>query len=521
MPSKATPTRDVYHDCNLCKTMTNSISQYAQHVDDLHRGRRYICHDCKKANKGLNIWNMHNRKNHDNAGRCTIYYGEVFAGTNGFGSPCDDCGLDFEDKIAENHHIEEVHKGRVFECSLCPKIIKSHLDLPIHNSENHEDMADFIARYPGDRIEADDLDRAKAGRVDCRICSSVVDGPSSYYQHHLAAHAEYRRSWLCDKCDYRALTLRDKNNHNVSEHNKRANFRVDYDKSSGHEDGELRNDGRFEKIREQGKKTCQICGRVLDSAAGLKRHMRAHIDGYGKRKKGGKRRKLARKRFDDEDEDDDESSNSFRPTPASSRGLKDGARGKRKRDIEEEEEEDGGKTSSSGVSAYRYVTSRHRSAIEAIMEQLDLLEERGRNTGENNLQTDDSGEDSNGSGNCSNSIEKEDSQTFEANDESSTGILNVETRPLQENESQINCCVCFQAFGEKDDEYRLHLLDHMKDYEGKPVCPDCLVDCDQHERMLDHFLMVHGKVRKLVCTHSDCVLSFRTKRDLELHAESH
>lgn len=104
---------------------------------------------------------------------------------------------------------------------------------------------------------------------------------------------------------------------------------------------------------------------------------------------------------------------------------------------------------------------------------------------------------------------------------SSSGSFNTEARLPRENDEIISCCVCFQTFQTKDDAYRMHLLEHMQDYEGKNICPECLVDCTSHDKMVDHFLVVHGKVRKLICPHSSCVLSFRTRRDLELHAKYH
>ena len=91
-------------------------------------------------------------------------------------------------------------------------------------------------------------------------------------------------------------------------------------------------------------------------------------------------------------------------------------------------------------------------------------------------------------------------------------------RPPQRRPS---CYFCCQIFNDTSDEYRMHLLSHLEAYSGKTVCPRCLVNCCSHEKMIDHFLMVHGGVEKLICFHSNCVRSFRTRKTLQLHAKKH
>ena len=95
-------------------------------------------------------------------------------------------------------------------------------------------------------------------------------------------------------------------------------------------------------------------------------------------------------------------------------------------------------------------------------------------------------------------------------------IENAESAPTEKT-----CCICFQHFDDVSDIYRLHLLKHMEMYEGKSRCPHCRVDCGHHEKMVDHFLMAHGGVEKLVCLHPSCVRSFRTERTLKMHAKKH
>ena len=83
------------------------------------------------------------------------------------------------------------------------------------------------------------------------------------------------------------------------------------------------------------------------------------------------------------------------------------------------------------------------------------------------------------------------------------------------------CCLCFQTCRLADDEFRLHLLTHLETYQGKAFCPVCRVHCTSYEKMVDHFLMVHGKLPKLVCSFAQCIRSFRTQRTLDMHYRKH
>ena len=112
-------------------------------------------------------------------------------------------------------------------------------------------------------------------------------------------------------------------------------------------------------------------------------------------------------------------------------------------------------------------------------------------------------------------------------------LRHLDTAPSSENSSikiehqsmprtdEKSCCICFQKLDDSTDAFRMHLISHLEKYQGKSICPQCYVDCGRYEKMVDHFLMVHGGVEKLVCHHSNCVRSFRTRRTLELHARKH
>ena len=105
-------------------------------------------------------------------------------------------------------------------------------------------------------------------------------------------------------------------------------------------------------------------------------------------------------------------------------------------------------------------------------------------------------------------------------DQSEKGYIKMEHQSSPRSEEK-SCCICFQRFEDASDAFRLHLLKHMEAYQGKSACPLCRVDCRHHEKMVDHFLIAHGRVNKLVCHYPTCVRSFRTSRTLELHAKRH
>ena len=83
------------------------------------------------------------------------------------------------------------------------------------------------------------------------------------------------------------------------------------------------------------------------------------------------------------------------------------------------------------------------------------------------------------------------------------------------------CCVCCLRFPYDSDEFRTHLLDHLDIYAGKTVCPSCLTHCGTYEKLVFHFLYVHGEVQKHVCPDDSCVRAFWTKKTMDRHLKNH
>ena len=110
-------------------------------------------------------------------------------------------------------------------------------------------------------------------------------------------------------------------------------------------------------------------------------------------------------------------------------------------------------------------------------------------------------------------------------DDGKTVELSADLKPIvevkEEQPTMRSCCICCEPFQADTDQYRLHLLAHLEVYEGKSVCPFCRINCTTNDKMVDHFLMVHGGVRKLVCSHPDCVRTCWTRRTMDRHEKRH
>ena len=109
---------------------------------------------------------------------------------------------------------------------------------------------------------------------------------------------------------------------------------------------------------------------------------------------------------------------------------------------------------------------------------------------------------------------------------------NVATTTMTTMPSGKQCCICYVVLRDDDaenaddeadrvDEYRLHLLNHLRAFRGKSACPQCAVHCGSYDRVVDHFMMVHGGVQKNVCRVDDCVRSFWTRKERTKHEKNH
>ena len=145
--------------CPLCDVKDKTLFELSTHIDDVHRGRIFICNTCNKSVKGAPGWNTHNKKNHDYDASATIYYAGTQLWLHGFhgfpwisyvknelsGHHFCNCQITLKG-IDLYHHIEQVHKGRIFVCGDCKEEFTSHLNLSVHNVHNHGGNAVFKQR---------------------------------------------------------------------------------------------------------------------------------------------------------------------------------------------------------------------------------------------------------------------------------------------------------------------------------------------------------------------------------------
>ena len=120
-------------------------------------------------------------------------------------------------------------------------------------------------------------------------------------------------------------------------------------------------------------------------------------------------------------------------------------------------------------------------------------------------------------------VDIDDNDDDDGDDDESTIQSKNNSRAVQRHvPNVVSCCICQEKFvNGDDDEYRQHLMAHVESFEDKSVCHLCRIDFSTHDKMIDHFMTLHGSVDKLVCPYPSCPRSFRTKRTLQLHANKH
>ena len=134
-----------------------------------HRTRMYICNTCSTTTKGHGSWTKHRRHDHQQNASATIYFMETIMDSlqqyNSKTKKRQHCEICQESQQSLFHHMEEVHKGRVFVCVDCKAEFKSYLDLPSHSMVVHGGNALFKQRYGTEEIK----------EYICHVCDEVVE----------------------------------------------------------------------------------------------------------------------------------------------------------------------------------------------------------------------------------------------------------------------------------------------------------------------------------------------------------
>ena len=77
------------------------------------------------------------------------------------------------------------------------------------------------------------------------------------------------------------------------------------------------------------------------------------------------------------------------------------------------------------------------------------------------------------------------------------------------------CIFCSLSFS--DLTLRRHMFEELKIYTGKTLCPECAVDCLYPDKMIDHVFLVHGELKKFVCSFENCSEAFWFRDKLLAH----
>ncbi|XP_055701754.1 zinc finger protein 675 [Phlebotomus papatasi] len=162
---------------------------------------------------------------------------------------CDKCQDHFETPAALSDHKMDKHSGKVSKCSVCGEIFENLREYLVHKIKIHR------------------IDGKKASRrVKCRDCGQ--DFPSKLpHNHHQRFLCERRKglSFSCSKCPLEFPKLLELRKHILESH-PRAPGR--YSQES--------NPKRIHRIREDGRYSCEICGRTFGRTSNLLRHERLH-----------------------------------------------------------------------------------------------------------------------------------------------------------------------------------------------------------------------------------------------------
>ena len=134
--------------CNLCPYESDIILNVTHHIEDVHKGRVFLCKDCGDLLGGYRQKMQHKRTICPNSKFVTIYIPKDTRLKKRIREvKCRVCKQTFQNAIENRHHFEEVHLERNFQCNFCKKVIASHRRLHLHADQHkHCDVA-FVAEY--------------------------------------------------------------------------------------------------------------------------------------------------------------------------------------------------------------------------------------------------------------------------------------------------------------------------------------------------------------------------------------
>ena len=165
--------------CNFCPKQFDQPGTRDHHVEDKHKGRNYLCHDCGFIKRGNSNLNSHISK--CGSQRFTILYEnpqhQISLYDTSFKN-CQLCPAQFTNLVAKRHHFDEIHRQRKFICQLCEARMISYQDVLKHN-EDHQGNACFRVEYGIPQLQDNST---------CSICHKVFKDEKNMERHMKIQH---------------------------------------------------------------------------------------------------------------------------------------------------------------------------------------------------------------------------------------------------------------------------------------------------------------------------------------------
>merc|ERR1712136_179475 len=111
------------YSCKLCPKRYSSNGSLFAHVNDDHKGRRFLC-ECGKKLKGYVNKYKHMREAHRGKAKFQVIYLSALVPLVQKEFSCYICKKLFATNVTRLEHLETIHRGRRFRCCRCGTVLK-------------------------------------------------------------------------------------------------------------------------------------------------------------------------------------------------------------------------------------------------------------------------------------------------------------------------------------------------------------------------------------------------------------
>ena len=191
--------------CETCLKTCHNQAAKRNHVEDVHRGRHFLCHVCGIMIRGVYMSKLHKKQHPPNTCHFSIFYEAQkdkisWSIRSNF---CDVCKEEFPDRHKKRHHVDDVHRGRYFTCNICQETINSYLFLPKHEKK-HMTKISFKVSF-STKVSSSLTAKKRIKKLTdnispkkCHYCQKVFKRSEDAQYHTDTVHENLR--YLCDNC---------------------------------------------------------------------------------------------------------------------------------------------------------------------------------------------------------------------------------------------------------------------------------------------------------------------------------